>query len=296
MKLISIVSCAFFAVLSASLAFSADKPILFVSIIPQKYFVQQISGDTFRVEVMVKPGASPATYEPKPSQMKMLAESDIYFAIGVPFENSWLPKIAGINKQMQIVRTDEGIEKIKMETTSDGEHEAGHDHGHEHGGYDPHIWLSPTLVKQQVAIIASSLEKQYPQYRLLFSENKKKFLKSVDQLNEEMHSILDNSNGLEFMVFHPSWGYFARDFGLEQVPIEVEGKSPKSSQLRELVEHARKHGIKIIFAQPQFSRKSAEVIAREIDGEVLFIDPLAEDWQANMLEVATRIKKTMEKR
>jgi zinc transport system substrate-binding protein len=301
-----------FLILAASVVtgIAGDKPTVFVSILPQKYFVEQIAGDLVKVEVMVKPGASPATYEPKVSQMKQLASSAIYFAIGVPFEKAWLDRIAGVNPHMRIVRTDQGIEKLTMEKhhhgdetpetpEGHGDHDDhdGHDdkgeaeevHLHEEG-LDPHIWLSPVLVQQQVATIAASLKELFPEKTAFIDANHKDFQARISGLDEELHQILAGKKGYRFMVFHPSWGYFAHNYQLVQIPIEIEGKGPKSSQLRELILFARKEGIKVIFAQPQFSTKSAALVAREIDGEVITVDPLAENWLDNMKGVAEKFK------
>lgn len=277
---------------------AGDKPSVFVSILPQKYFVEQIAGDLVDVHVMVKPGASPATYEPKVSQMKKLSSCEIYFAIGVPFERAWLGRIAGVNPQMRIVRTDAGIEKRSMEKHLHEQKGHAADEGHHHeeserveeDGFDPHIWLSPVLVKQQAALIAASLKELLPEQATHLENNLAGFQKQLDALDAELHQILAGKKGLRFMVFHPSWGYFAWNYGIEQIPIEIEGKGPKSSQLRELILFARAEGIKVIFAQPQFSSKSAGLVAREIDGQVISIDPLAEDWLANMKVVAKKFR------
>ena len=282
----------------SSLCFGKDKPTVFVSILPQKYFVEQLAGDLVDVQVMVKPGASPATYEPKASQMKKLSASDIYFAIGVPFERAWLTRIAGVNPRMRIVRTDAGIEKRSMEKHLHDEEQHGEEEGHHHGesskveedGFDPHIWLSPVLVKKQAALIAASLKEFLPNHATQLENNLAGFQVRLDALDAQLHQILDGKKGLRFMVFHPSWGYFARNYGLVQIPIEIEGKGPKSSQLRELILFAREEGIKVIFAQPQFSSKSAELVAREIDGQVISVDPLAEDWLTNMKVVAEKFR------
>lgn len=284
-------------VTSISPGCAEDKPTVFVSILPQKYFVEQVAGDLVHVQVMVKPGASPATYEPKVSQMKKLASSEIYFSIGVPFERAWLDRIAGVNSQMRIVRTDRGIEKRTMEKhlheQEHGEHEG---HGHEEhennreDGLDPHIWLSPPLVQQQAQIIAASLTELIPAKATVFRDNLTHFNKQIEILDAELHRILAGKKDLRFMVFHPSWGYFAQNYHLRQIPIEIEGKGPKSSQLRELILFAREQGIKVIFAQPQFSTKSAILVAREIDGQVITVDPLAEDWLANMKVVAEKFR------
>jgi zinc transport system substrate-binding protein len=280
-------------------AFSESEEMVFVSILPQKFFVQQISGDSLAVEVMVLPGASPATYEPKSSQMRKLANSSAYFAIGVPFENAWLDKISGINPAMKIIHTDLGINKIAMEKhfheedhhsseMADGDSE---EHNHQQTGLDPHIWLSPVLVKTQAETIYNNLKELFPDKSPLFTTNYRAFLDTLDRLHKEIQNQLSDIKGKRFMVFHPSWGYFAKEYGLEQIAIEIEGKSPKPSQMKEIIEHAKELNINVIFAQSQFSVKSATIIAGEISGEVILVDPLAENYFANMKDVAAQLKK-----
>ena len=294
----------------ASPLIAENKPTVFVSILPQKFFVQQISGDLVNVEVMVPPGASPHTYEPKPSQMRKLAEASVFFTIGIALEEAWLERITKINPDMSVVHTEAGIEKMAMSGhhhEDDGdhkEHEENHDehkgddaaeaeeHGHdEHheDGLDPHIWLSPTLVKLQAEILGNSLVDLDPENTDFYRANQQRFMERVDQLDAELRALLTPMKGMKFMVFHPSWGYFARSYGLEQVPVEIEGKSPKPAHLKELIELARREKISVIFAQPQFSIKSAEVIDRERGAQVVLIDPLGEDWFENMDTVADKM-------
>jgi zinc transport system substrate-binding protein len=284
------------AVFSSPL-FAGDKPTVFVSILPQKYFIEHIAGDLVDVEVMVAPGASPATYEPKVSQMRKLASSAIYFAIGVPFERAWLERIAGVNSHMRIVSTDAGIEKLAMEKhlhddNHDGQHEGEEELHDEIGedGLDPHIWLSPELVKVQAAAMAAALKELMPAESQKIDLGLKSFHGRIEQLDDELKMILKDKEGMRFMVFHPSWGYFAHAYGLQQIPIEFEGKGPKSSQLRDLILFAKDQNIHVIFAQPQFSTKSAQLVAREIKGEVITVDPLAEDWLDNMKRVAEKFR------
>lgn len=274
------------------------KPTVFVSIVPQKYFVQQISKGLFSVEVMVQPGASPATYEPKPSQMAKLAASTAYLAIGVPFETVWLARMSAVNPQMQIIHTDRGIEKLPMARHHHEKLEEGHSQeAHtEHDGspqtiLDPHIWLSPRLVKQQAAVILEALTSILPERREELDLNYRNFIQKIDGLDKEIRSILKANKGMRFMVFHPSWGYFAKEYGIEQVPIEIEGKTPKPAQLIELIHFAKEKRISVILVQPQFSEKSARVVAKEIAGEVVFADPLAAGWLENLHSVAEKISR-----
>ncbi|THB75960.1 MAG: cation ABC transporter substrate-binding protein [Desulfobacteraceae bacterium] len=299
------------SILSFGSANAAEKLSVFVSIVPQKYFVQQIGKDMVDVKIMVKPGASPATYEPKPRQMAELSKAKLYFSIGVPFENAWLKKISAANPDMQVIHTDHGIEKIAMaahhhheeEALHHDAHEAEHHEGehhdadehhgeehHDHAGSDPHIWLSPKLVKVQAKTILKALQAADPSNKTAYEANFNSFAAKIDALDQDLKQVFTGKKGLQFMVFHPSWGYIAHDYGLKQVPIEMEGKDPKPGQLKELIKHAKEDGIKVVFVQPQFSTKSAKTVAREIGGQVAFADPLAEDWMNNLRMIAEKFK------
>jgi zinc transport system substrate-binding protein len=284
--------------------FAKDPLQVFVSIAPQKYFVDHIGKDLVDVQVMVQPGASPHTYEPKPHQMMALSKARIYFAIGVTFENAWLNKISSSNPSLMIVHTDENIQKIPMAAShhndtvhqhgEDNHHgkeahnkDPGHDHHHHDGIPDPHIWLSPPLVKIQAGTILDTLQQVDPANSSTYDANYKNFIAEIDLLHTGLESTFSGKEGTPFMVFHPSWGYFAKTYGLKQVPIEVEGKDPKPAQLMEIIKYAKVQGIKVIFVQPQFSSRNAEMVAKEINGKVLSIDPLAYNWPENLREVAS---------
>lgn len=267
----------------------ADKLKTYVSIVPQKYFVEKIGIDLVDVSIMVQPGASPATYEPKPRQMAQLADTDIYFAMGVPFEKTWLNKIVAVNPRMLVVHTESGIEKIPMATHEHLENEENNGRKQPHDILkDPHIWLSPPLVMIQARNILIALINADRNNTPVYEENYKKFILELVQLDMEIRGLLPKRG--YFMVFHPSWGYFARAYGLEQIPVEIEGKEPKTAQLRNLIKLAREKKIKTLFVQPEFSRKSAELIAREIKGLVVVISPLAQDWGENLKDTARKIK------
>jgi zinc transport system substrate-binding protein len=260
---------------------AVDRITVFVSIAPQKYFVQQIGKDLIDVRIMVPPGASPAAYEPRPKQMTELTASRMYFAIGVAFENTWLDKIAAVNPGMKVIHTDNGIKKIPMDAHPHpdrvGRKESHSDEDeHAHDGLDPHIWLSPPLVKIQARTILASLQEIDPERQNTYAANYREFISRIDELDAGLKKTFAGRQNLQFMVFHPAWGYFARAYGLRQVPIEIEGKNPKPALLKDLIVHAREKGIRVVFVQPQFSTKSAEIVAREIGGRVAFADPLAE--------------------
>lgn len=276
-------------------SFGAEGFPVFVSILPQKYFVEKIGGDLVEVSVMVPPGASAATYEPKPAQMKTLSGTKIYYAIGVPFERAWLKKIAATNSQMRIVHTEKGIEKRSLalhpqkDPWKDGE--TGKE-SHNRGLKDPHIWLSPPLVMVQARIILMTLLESDPTHRAKYEANFARFMMELLEIDAEIRGIFSEKKegkGITFMVFHPSWGYFADAYGLKQIPIEVEGKDPKPAQMKALIEIAEEEAIKVIFVQPQFSTKRAEIIAKAIGGRIIRADPLAEDWANNLRNQAIQI-------
>lgn len=243
-----------------------------VSILPQKYFVERVGGDRVQVAVMVEPGASPATYEPKPEQMAALSQAQAYFSIGVPFEKAWLERIQAANPAMRLVDTTAGIERMPMGASSEN--------------LDPHVWLSPALVKIQAQAIAATLSELDPAYATAYQSRLDAFVADIDALDASIRTTLDGVAQRKFMVFHPAWGYFARDYGLEQIPIEIGGQEPSAAELAALIERAQTEQIRVIFAQPQFSTRDAETIASQIGGEVLLINPLNPDWLGNMQTVA----------
>ncbi|MBW1713019.1 MAG: zinc ABC transporter substrate-binding protein [Deltaproteobacteria bacterium] len=255
-----------------------------VSIAPQKYFVQKVGGRLAEVTVMVPPGASPATYEPRPRQMAALSEAKVYFALGLPFEKAWLPKMAAANRDMTVVHTEAQVERRAMASRT-GQGRGGSD------SPDPHIWLSPPLVKIQAAAIREGLIKADPAHKAVYERNYAAFEAELIALDEEIKALFAGQRGkVRFLVFHPAWGYFAQAYGLEQIAIEQEGKEPGPRELKRLIGQARELGLKVIFVQPQFSAQKARTIARSIGGQVVPIDPLAEDWADNLRQAAREIK------
>jgi zinc transport system substrate-binding protein len=280
----------------------AGEPIpVFVSIPPQKYFVEKIGGTLVSVSVMAPPGANPHIYEPRPSQMTTLSKCRIYFAIGVTFETVGLLKFADLNPTMRIVHTDEGIDKIAMIAHHHEEEEGGKDRDgttqapaeEGPGTLDPHVWVSPPEVKIIARNILEAMVEIDPSNSAAYQSRYEVFLKEIDKLDRDLREIFKDKKGLQFMVYHPSWGYFARAYGLEQIPVEMEGKEPKPAQLKALITQARQDGIKIIFVQPQFSIKSAETIARAIGGQVIAADNLCEDWEKNLRVQALKFKRAL---
>jgi len=269
-----------------------ERMVVFVSVVPQQYFVDRIGGKFVDVRVMVEAGESPATYEPKPSQMAALNEAKIYYSIGVPFETVWLEKITSMNKSMVIVDTASGIERMPIIDEHSNENDEK-ETDHKEGALDPHIWLSPSLVKIQARHIFSALVDADPEHAKEYEINLNAFLADIEHLEENLNLTLSDLETRKFMVFHPSWGYFAREFDLEQIAIEVGGTEPSAEEMVELIEKAQEEDIHVIFAQPEFSQQDAETIANAIDGEVVLISPLAYDWLENLREVAATFSAAM---
>lgn len=280
---------------SQALSASA-KPEVTVSIVPLKTFVEKISGDRITVNVMVLPGHSPALYEPKPSQMRALSASALYFYIGVPFERAWLKRFSDQNPKMTMVDTAKGIDLLEMAAHhhDEEEEEAGHDDHEEHArheeeGKDPHIWLAPALVKSVSQTILQALTTQFPADAAYFKANYDTFAAEIEAADAKIAALLRPFKGESFMVFHPSWGYFAKAYGLVQLPIELEGKEPKPSQLGAFIREVKKSGARVIFVQPEFSQKAARTIAAESGIDVVTLSPLAPEWSQNLLDFAAAI-------
>ena len=269
-----------------------------VSIPPQRYFVESIGGQRIaEIHVLVEPGYSPATYDLTAEDMRSIASSDLLFAIGVPFEQTWIPRIESANPGLRVVETHSGIERLPIDRSGQ---EPGHgdpgedDHHHHDGEPDPHIWLSPALVHHQVGAIAGALSELDPEGSEYYSANLAVFDDQLDSLSEQISVILEPVSGAAFMVYHPSWGYFADEFGLVQVPVEAGGDEPSPSETADLLELARRLEIRAIFVQPQFGTRAAELLAAELDVRVVVLDPLAADWRENLLRTAEELRGHLE--
>jgi len=256
-----------------------------VSILPEQTFVKAIGGDKVDVALMVQPGNSPHTYEPKPSQMIDITKADLYFAIGVEFEQVWLPKFKNLNTKMQVIDLAENISKIHM-AQADGAHHDGHGHGRE----DPHIWTSPANVKIIAENIYRALSTADAENAKYYQHNLHAFLKKIEKTNTQIKQILASlKENRRFMVFHPSWGYFAKAYDLEQIAVEVEGKEPKPKELIYLLKEAKEEKVKAIFTQPEFSDTVAKIIAKELKIPVIKVSPLAANWPENLIKIANTI-------
>jgi len=277
-----------FLLLFTSLTFAQTDII--VSILPQKIFVDKIGGDKVDVSVMVQAGSSPHNYEPKASQMKKISKAELYFSIGVEFETIWLEKFQHQNKQLLISDSSENIKKELMKEHQHSEHEE-HPHEKERNQIkDPHIWVNPTNVKLIATNICNALSKIDSNNSSYYKTNLDNYLKELDYLDEEIKEILKNTpKKSTFMVFHPAWGYFAKQYNLTQLPVEVEGKEPKMKALVKLMKKAKKEKVHAIFTQPEFSDKSAQIIANNLNINVIKTSPLAPNWSENLINLAKAI-------
>ncbi len=297
------------SVVFVALAFLFASPVqaerlpVFVSIIPQAFFLERIGGDHVDVTVLVSPGMSPHTYEPTPRQMTALAEARLYFRIGSPFESRLLEKIEGTHSNVAIVDTRRGVPLLYF----DEPHSHGHSHGdddkhgqsagtgrrHGQSNADPHIWLDPKRVMIQAGTIAEALVSADPAHADRYRENLASFEADLRRIDETLTEILAPLAGQVFYVFHPAFGYFADSYGLRQRAIEIDGKEPTPRQLVAVIEQARREGVRVIFVQPQFPTRQAEAMAREIGGAVIPLNPLAGDYLANLERIAEAIRSAL---
>ncbi|MCK5134604.1 MAG: zinc ABC transporter substrate-binding protein [Bacteroidales bacterium] len=266
---------------------TSDRPVVSVSILPQQYFIERLAGDGVDVNVMIPPGASPATYEPTVSQLSKLDQSQVYMRIGhVGFEKSWMRKISSVNSSMKVIDLSMGIELIHEE-------EANHLHGHAHGGIDPHVWLSPLNAKIISKNIYNELILLIPGDKEMISARYSELELELDSLHRTISTMLSGLDNRNFMIFHPALSYFARDYDLKQFPLEIGGKSPSPAHMIWMTDLGKEKNISTIFLQKQFDQKNAEALAKEIGAEIVQFNPLDPDWHDQMLYIANKLKTSL---
>jgi len=261
-----------------------------VSIIPQQEFVKEIGGDKVKTMLMVLPGNEPHTYEPKPSQMKELSHADIYFLMGVEFEDAWIERLKTQNPNLTFVNSAKGIERLPIVAHHHHEEEHDADHDEEEGHLDPHIWTAPAnirIIAKNIYETLVSVDKENAPY---YKKNFESFNQKLDTIDNKIVTILKSvPKGTAFMVFHPAWGYFAKEYNLRQLPIEVAGKEPKPKELMQLMKIAQEEKVNAIFAEPEFSDKSAKIMAKELHLKVIKVSPLQKQWDKQLLTMAQAI-------
>jgi zinc transport system substrate-binding protein len=260
-----------------------------VSVPPQAYFVERIGGSRVTVEVMIPPGYSHVDYSLTPRQIVALSRARLYVAVGHPafeIERARIAPLLADLPGVEVVDMSRGMRLIEGE----GEGSEGHDgHGHGHAGGDPHVWVAPESVAVAARNIAAALARIDPVHASEYRANLRRFEADIAALDREIRARLGPGRGGAFMVYHPTWGYFAREYGLRQVAIEAEGKEPSAVRLIQLIDEARRERVKVIFVQSGFPRKSAQVIADAIGGRVLVADPQERDWLGNLRRVAVEL-------
>jgi zinc transport system substrate-binding protein len=260
-----------------------------VSVPPQGYFVRRIGGEHVRVEVMIPPGYSHVDYPLTPRQVAALSRAQLYVAVGHPafeFEQIQLKRVLRDLPGLQVVDMSHGMALLAGEGEGDED-----EHGH--GGGDPHVWVAPDTVAVAARNIAAALARIDPAHAGEYRANLQSFEAEIDGLDREIRVRLAGREGDRFMVYHPTWGYFAREYGLQQVAIEAEGKEPSAQRLIQLIDRARRERIKVVFVQAGFPRKSAQVIAEAVGGQVLVADPQDPDWLGNLRRVARELQEAL---
>ena len=266
----------------------APKPkdkVLFVSILPLKYFADKIVGNLYKVEVTVPPGAGPETYSPTPKQMMMLAEASAYFSIGyLGFEQTWLENFKSTNPDLHIFATSKRIDLIKDEK----QHE-----DHEHlQGVDPHIWSSPKTARLIALNIFDGMIQIDPSNSDTYQKNLDLLLSEISKVDSTVTKLLTNAKSKKFIIFHPALGYFARDYGFEQMSIEFEGKVPSPKHLQMIIETAKSENIRFVLIQKEFDQENAEIIAKETGSKIIQIDPLDYNWPEQIISIAKKLSNT----
>lgn len=265
----------FVLVLMLSAPLSAAPLRVLVSIAPVASMVEQLGGDLIDVHTLLPPGADPHHYAPTPRRIRALADADLLVWAGAPFEHAWRERVRAVNSQ--------AVQQV-LADAPDHYHEA-----HAHEEEDPHVWTSPA----QLRAMALQVRDQLITLRPMQAEALRLRHQNVDgrlaALQQQLTTRLQGSKQHYFLVFHPSWGYFAREFGLTQLSIEEAGKGPGARALAKRIDQARRLGIKHVFVQPQFDRRAAAVVANALDAEVVELDPLSADMPKALLQLATVI-------
>jgi zinc transport system substrate-binding protein len=259
--------------------------VIFVSILPLKYFADKIVGNLCRVEVTVPPGAGPETYSPTPRQVILLGQASGYFSIGyLGFEQTLLDNIKSTNPNLPLINTSRRIDLIRDEQ----QHE-----NHVHlQGVDPHIWSSPKSARLIAMNIFDGMMQIDPENGDTYLKNLNILLAEIEKTDSMVTRLLSHVSSKKFIIFHPALGYFARDYGLEQLSIEFEGKVPSPRHLQSVIETTKSENIKFVLVQKEFDQEFAAIIAKETGSKIIQIDPLDYNWPEQMISIAKRLSNT----
>ncbi|VAW37340.1 hypothetical protein MNBD_DELTA03-822 [hydrothermal vent metagenome] len=258
----------------------AAAPLRVVTVIPpHASIVKKIGGSFVKVYSLIKSGQNPHTFAPRPRQIMKLEQAAALFVSGLPFEKRLVAQIKSRDKQLKIINLDAGL---TLRHDKDGD-------------IDPHVWMSPPLLRRQAATITTALCRLDPAHRLEYTKRHQALDKRIQQLDTRIKTLLRPFAGRTFYVFHPAFAYFGAAYGLHQRAVEVNGGDPSPQQLSRLIKQAKKDGVKIIFTQPEFDQRSARVVARAINGTVLPLDPMAPDILQNFNKIALALQNALKK-
>jgi zinc transport system substrate-binding protein len=262
----------------------AGKRIITVSIDPFRYFVEAIGGDDFIVNVMVPSGANPHIYEPFPDQIFRLRKSVAYISNGyLGFELTWLGRFYDTNEAMKKLNLSQNIEPLGSAHHHEGDHVEG---------ADPHYWVSPKCAMIMAASVKDFLVGLNPVSKNKYETNYQKLLTVISGIDRKATDLFSGVKSKSFMIYHPNLGYLARDYGLEEIAVEYEGKEPPPSRMKHLIDRAEAGGIKTIFVQREYDAKNARAIAHEIGASVRIIDPLSGDWPGSTMDIINALYKS----
>ncbi|MCC5811160.1 MAG: zinc ABC transporter substrate-binding protein [Ectothiorhodospiraceae bacterium] len=281
-----------------SAAWAVERPVpVAVSVPPQASLVQAIGGDRVSVQSMVSPGQSTHTFAPSPRQLRAMEDAQLYVKVGHPeyrFEHQFMQVLEGRGDRVVVIDSAEGVALRELEGHHhDHGHAHGHRHDHDHGDTDPHLWVSPSIMRNVAVRVAEALAALDPEGEAHYRQGLEDFLGALDTVDAELRDTLSGLQRRTFLVNHPAWGYFADDYDLRQMSIEVDGKEPTPAQLGRFIERARAKEVRLILVQPGFSRRSADVIARELDIDVVEMDPMAEDWLGNLRRMGAVLREAL---
>jgi zinc transport system substrate-binding protein len=269
-------------ILIISPAFCGSEVRVCTSILPLQYFVECIGASHVVVDVMVKPGQSHETYEPTPLQVAGMSDAKVFFRIGMPFEDALIEKIKTAFTNLKIIDARQGVSLLNITGNELNETSAS----------DPHIWLDPVRVMTVAQTICDALCSIDPTHCVEYRNNRDSFLDRLKETDQRIKTILSPYGRRKFMVFHPAYGYFADAYGLTQIPLEIEGKTPGPRQTASWIEFARKENIKTIFVQPEYNLFSAQTIAKSIDGKIITLDPMSKNYFDNLVFMASEISRS----
>lgn len=263
---------------------------VFVSVLPQQTVVERIAGELAVVDTMVTSGGDPHSFSATAKQMVALGKADLYLTVGMPFEDQYLPKIQETRPDLIVESMVMGIDLMEMDPHHHHPEDDGHDHDHGHEGeLDPHVWLSPALLKVMAWNVGDFLSEAAPEHAETFAANVSAFEAELDAVDARIRALLEPHKGKAFYVFHPAFGYFAEAYGLEQKAIESDGQKPSPGELAEMIAEMKSAQAKVIFTQPQFDESPANAIASQIQASVSSIDPLDGDVIGSLERIAEAI-------